>query len=66
MIPAARARPSFHGHPIDAAARNGRVQLVTDGATIALGKWDGERWVYACTDIPLDFTPTEVCRGTSY
>jgi hypothetical protein len=46
--------------PIDDLARNGASRLVKSGNDLALGRWNGERWVYPATpDFPVDFEPLE-------
>lgn len=44
--------------PIDDAARSGRSFLLRAGNDLALGKWDGTRFVYpASRGVPVDFEP---------
>lgn len=45
--------------PIDEVARNGRSQLLRNGDDLALGRFDGERFVFPATGgMPLPFVPT--------
>ena len=58
--PASKMPPGYTRRPIDDEARNGSSRLLSDGVTLAIGRWDGARWVYPMTSRPLDITPTEV------
>ena len=45
--------------PIDDGARDGTSVLLRRGQSMALGRWDGARWVYPATSgMPVDFEPT--------
>lgn len=45
--------------PLDARARDGASHLVSDGQTCALVRWDGSRFIFPLSRLPLDFQPTE-------
>lgn len=45
--------------PLDDAARSGRSFLLRAGDDLALGKWDGQKFVYPATrGVVVDFEPT--------
>lgn len=48
---------------LDDAARDGRSVLVKDADSFAMAKWDGERFVYALSHVPIDIEPTEYLVG---
>lgn len=49
--------------PLDDAARDGKSVLVRDAESFAMAKWDGERFVYALSTVPLDIEPTAYLVG---
>lgn len=52
-------RPSLPWQVIDDRARNGTAVLLRAGREMALGRWDGTRWVYPATGgRPIEFEPT--------
>lgn len=54
---AKRAAP-IEFRPLDSAALSGRSFLVREGDVMALGRWNGEAWVYPATGgRALDITP---------
>jgi hypothetical protein len=52
-------RPMLRKQPINATARNGRTQILSDGTTVTVGRWDGAGWVYPLSRRPLEIEPTE-------
>jgi len=53
-------RSPRRARPVDDAARDGRAQVLSDGKTFEMGRWDGERWVYPLTTTPIAIEPAEV------
>lgn len=51
------ARPAIPLQPINDDAFDGRYQLLSDGTTFSVARWDGERFVYS-NKAEIEFTPT--------
>lgn len=51
-------KPALDFCPIDDGARAGRSVLLSDGEQLALGRWNGEAFVYPATgDMPVGIVP---------
>jgi hypothetical protein len=50
-------KPVLRAQPISDAARNGCTQILTDGTTFAVGRWDGTTWIYPLCRRPSRSSP---------